>query len=120
MKLEKHFECLYKNSILWLIFINRNLNNKTMSALSNLMDYIKKGKKREEVPQGICPNCWGRQEYGGAFYKAVKEENIDLNNIEAHKGWVQALASKYAYGIELKKKGDEYLCDQCVTKYIKE
>ena len=91
-----------------------------MSALSNLMDYIKQGKKREEVPQGICPNCWGRQEYGGEFYKAVKKENIDLNNIEAHKGWIQALASKYAYGIELKKKGDEYVCEQCVTKYIKE
>lgn len=98
-----------KNSILWPIFICYNLNNKIMSPLSNLMDHIKQVTKRDEIPQGMCPNCWGRQEYIGEFYKAVKKENIDLNNIEEHKGWIQALASKYAYGIELKKKGNEYM-----------
>ena len=91
-----------------------------MSALSNLIDYIKAEKKQEEVPEGYCPNCWGRQEYGGAFYKAVKKEKIDLNNIEAHRGWSQSLAPKYLYGIELKKKGKEFACEQCSTEYIKE
>lgn len=88
-----------------------------MSGLSNLMDYIKSGKKREEVPEGFCPNCWGRLEYGGEFYKAVIEEDINLNNIEEHKGWIQALASQYAFGIELKKKGPEWECELCSTRY---
>lgn len=88
-----------------------------MSAFINLLDYIKEGKKREEVPHGYCPNCWGRLEYGGEFYKAMKQEDIDLNNIEKHKGWIQALASQYLYGIELKKKGRAWECKQCRTKY---
>lgn len=88
-----------------------------MKSISNLLEYLKKDKKREEVPEGFCPNCWGRLEYGGEFYKAVKEENIDLNNIEKHKGWVQALAGKYLYGIELKQKGKEWECEQCSLKY---
>jgi len=88
-----------------------------MSAFSNLLDYIKENKKREEVPHGYCPNCWGRLEYGGEFYKAIKQEDIDLNNVEKHKGWIQALASKYLYGIELKKKGKEWECETCSIKY---
>lgn len=88
-----------------------------MSTFSNLLEHIKKGKKIEEVPHGYCPNCWGRLEYGGGFYKAVKQETIDLNNIEKHKGWIQALASQYLYGIELKKKGKEWECEQCSIKY---
>jgi hypothetical protein len=88
-----------------------------MNAFSNLLEYIKKGKKREEVPHGYCPNCWGRLEYSGEFYKAVREKEIDLNNIDNEKGWIQGLTSKYLYGIELKKKGREYECQQCSTKY---
>lgn len=91
-----------------------------MSVLSSLTDYIKNGKKREEVPHGLCPNCWGRLEYGGEFYKAVQKENLDLNNLEKHKGWIQALATKYAYGLELKKKGAEWECELCNTKYENE
>ena len=88
-----------------------------MSVLSSLMDYIKKGKKREEVPHGLCPNCWGRLEYGGEFYEAVIKKDIDLNNVEHYKGWIQALATQYAYGLELKKKGTEWECNLCSTKY---
>lgn len=88
-----------------------------MSALSNLLSYIKEGKKRDEVPKGYCPNCWGRQEYGGEFYKAVKKQTIDTNNIELQKGWIQALAGKYLYGIELQEKGREWECGTCNIKY---
>ena len=91
-----------------------------MSLLDSLMEYIKNGKKREEVPHGACPNCWGRQEYGGEFYKAVQEKDINLNNIEKNKGWIQALAAKQVYGIELKKKGAEWECEVCNTKYERE
>ncbi len=71
-----------------------------MDVISNILEYIKKGKKREDVAHGLCPNCWGRLEYGGKFYKAVKKENIDMNNVEKHKGWIQSLASQYAYDLE--------------------
>lgn len=88
-----------------------------MNAFSNLLEHLKKGKKQKEVPHGYCPNCWGRLEYGGEFYKAIKEKEINLNNIDAEKGWIQGLAGKYLYGIELKKRGKEYECNTCNVKY---
>ena len=28
------------------------------------------------APEGICPNCWGKQEWEGDFYKKIKANNI--------------------------------------------
>ena len=88
-----------------------------MKGLSKLLEFLKKEKKQGEIPEGFCPNCWGRQEYGGSFYEAIKNEKIDLNNVEEHYGWIQAYATRNLFGISLTKKGDKWECMKCNTKY---
>ena len=34
------------------------------------------GEKIGLAPEGICPNCWGRQEWEGNYYKLMKAHNI--------------------------------------------
>ena len=52
-----------------------------MKVVDSLLNYlsIRKSPQASETPKGFCPNCWGLQEYGGQFFEAIKNENIDLN-----------------------------------------
>lgn len=49
--------------------------------------------------RNACPNCWGEQEYQGAFWETSSNAHIDLNNILQKKGWIQAYIAKYFEGI---------------------
>lgn len=68
-------------------------------------------------PSGFCPNCWGRQEYGGNFYEAVKNEGIDLNNIDQKKGWIQDYVNKNLSSIALQNRGTSKTCNVCYTSF---
>lgn len=72
-----------------------------------------------DVPQDFCPNCWGRNEYGGAFYNAIKNKGINVNDIQAHVGWVQDYANKHLNDISLKSEAGEVVCEKCKVKYAK-
>jgi len=69
------------------------------------------------VPQGYCPNCWGRQEYEGKFLEAMQKENIDLNNIDLKKGWIQAYATRNFEGITIRTTDDIEQCPTCKLAY---
>jgi len=51
-----------------------------------IMNIVKKlfgSKKKDvfsEVPDGICPNCWGDQEYGNIIRDKFKDQQIPVNN----------------------------------------
>ncbi|GAB5555254.1 MAG: hypothetical protein Sapg2KO_48450 [Saprospiraceae bacterium] len=92
-----------------------------MNIAKSIIDFFKKKDTPEAVatPAGICPNCWGREEYGGHFYARVKQENLDINNLESNVGWVQAYANKYLAGIALKRtgNGEALVCETCQVSY---
>lgn len=70
-----------------------------------------------DVPEGICPNCWGRNEYGGKFYEAMKNENVDINNINEKKGWIQDYADKHLSSIQLDHTDAGTVCSKCKVTY---
>lgn len=76
-------------------------------------------KKVMSTPEGFCPNCWGREEYGGQFYNRVRQENLDINSRDSSAGWINAYANKHLMGIALKRKGNgnELICEHCKTSY---
>lgn len=88
-----------------------------IQVFSNLLKKKADGNKNVAL-EGFCPNCWGKQEYEGEFYKAVEKEQIDLNNVSERKGWIQAYAMEHLEGIKLEKteKG-HYECQICKVSY---
>jgi len=73
-----------------------------------------KREKKVEAPEGICPNCWGKQEYSGKFYEAIKNEGIDVNSASKKKGWIQDYTDKHLTGIKL---DSEAVCPGCKVSY---
>ena len=90
-----------------------------MNLINSLLTVLKKGNSNESVPEGFCPNCWGRQEYGGNFYQAVRNHGLDANAKEPEVGWIQDYVNKNLSPIVLHKEGDEYNCSRCKTSYKK-
>lgn len=92
-----------------------------MNLVSSIIDFFKKKGTPEAIaaPAGICPNCWGREEYGGHFYARIKQENLDVNNLASNVGWVQAYANKHLAGITLKRtgNGEALICETCKVSY---
>lgn len=81
-----------------------------------ILDFFKGEKKAEalEAPEGVCPNCWGRQEYSGKFYEAMKNEGVDANNASEKKGWIQDYTDKHLAGIKLDENA---VCSKCKVTY---
>ncbi len=88
-----------------------------MGLLDSIKKYLHSQPKREDVPEHICPNCWGRQEYGGKFYEAIKNDLANANTTSEHLGWVLDYADKHLPGIYLQKEDDHLVCPTCKLVY---
>lgn len=86
-----------------------------MTIFQRIKDFLEGNKSSIDTPEAFCPNCWGHQEYEGRIKEAVRTEQIDLNNIDQKKGWIDAYATKYFEGIRLRKVKGEFLCPVCTT-----
>lgn len=84
-----------------------------MKIVKKLKELFKKklnGENNLDAPEGLCPNCWGREEYGGKFYDTVYKENTNL-------GWISSYYEKKLKHIELKKSGEKLICPACKITY---
>ena len=73
-----------------------------------------KNEETELAPEGVCPNCWGKQEWEGHFYKQMKTENITPGS-DTYTNFIKEFVTKHIDGISLKE--DTYICTSCSTKY---
>lgn len=89
-----------------------------MSLVDNIIEHLKLHKtEKDSAPKEICPNCWGRQEYGGNFYQAIKVKGFNIDKIDDQRGWVQDYTDKYLTPIKLTSLGDYTVCPRCSTEY---
>jgi hypothetical protein len=91
-----------------------------MSLVNSLLSFLQKTSaetNNNAVPEGFCPNCWGREEYGGQFFEAVKNHRTDINSIDPRVGWIQDYADKHLSGIQLKQESDHFVCPKCKVTY---
>jgi len=89
-----------------------------MNILDNIKAYFNKKNKNEstdEAPEGVCPNCWGKQDWDGEFYKIIKANNITP---ESHRytNFIHEVVKKLDK-ITLKK--DTYTCETCKHSFKK-
>ena len=89
------------------------------SLVESLLNYLKKKPSPGDgsIPQGICPNCWGQQEYEGKFFEAVRNYHVDINEKDPTAGWVKEYAEKNLIGIQLEHQHDQVVCPKCKVSY---
>ena len=83
----------------------------------SLIKYFKKPLEEtiNQAPEGICPNCWGEQEYGNVIRKMYVDKQIDVNNHEANYAFIQDFVVNRISGIKLIKEDKTYMCPSCKT-----
>ena len=87
--------------------------------INTLINFFKKPKEetQNEVPEGLCPNCWGEQEYDSKIRKLYKDKQINVNNHEANYAFIQDFMVTHLNGIHLKKGNNGMECPTCKARY---
>ena len=86
-----------------------------MSLFNNVLDFFQNNSHAasNSAPVGVCPNCWGSQEYGDLIRKMEKDVQLEVNRGTENYAFVQAFVTKYVEGISLKNKIDGPVCERC-------
>ena len=85
-----------------------------MQLINNLIQYFSKSKSTDNVaPEGLCPNCWGNQQYDNVIREMYKDKQVDVNNTEANHAFIQKFVVERVKGITLKKGSSGYECPTC-------
>ncbi|MEP1486930.1 MAG: hypothetical protein ABJL44_04635 [Algibacter sp.] len=83
-----------------------------MGLFENVKKYFLAKQNAETVttaPDGVCPNCWGRQEWEGEFYKKVKANNITPEH-STYDSFVHKVVGKLD---KITLKEDTLVCETC-------
>jgi hypothetical protein len=86
-----------------------------MSIAQNIKNYFNsktKGTTTEKAPDGICPNCWGKQEWEGEFYTLNKERKL-VGNDQTYNSFINKIVESNVSGMLINK--DNYECETCKT-----
>jgi len=86
-----------------------------MNIAENLIKFFKAKSSRETTgpaPEGICPNCWGRQEWEGNYYELMKARNITPES-NTYNSFINEVVTKLD---KITLKDDTYECTTCHMK----
>lgn len=104
----------------WNVSIENYLRLKIKPKLmiEKLIAFFKRpfSETTNEIPKGICPNCWGKQEYDKVIRDLYQDHQIDLNNGQANHNFIQNVVVNKIEGIKLKKGNTGLVCSACSTK----
>ena len=83
--------------------------------IESILKFFKKNPKssNDEAPEGVCPNCWGKQEYDGTVRELIKDKQIDINNSKDAHAFIQKFVVERIDGITLKKGTSGLECKMC-------
>jgi len=89
-----------------------------MNIIENIKKYFiakVEDKETEKAPEGVCPNCWGKQEWDGEFYKKIKAKNITPES-DTYTSFIHQVVEKLD---KITLKEDAYICETCNISYKK-
>ena len=86
-----------------------------MSIVENLISFFKQpaSETAGKAPEGVCPTCWGIQEYDGEVRELYKDKQIDVNNHEANHNFIKEIVVARIDGIKLVKGTSGFVCPNC-------
>lgn len=90
-----------------------------MSLLDTLSAFFSRPPEEtgDQVPDGACPNCWGRYEYDGEIRQVARDRQIDVNNgVERH-AFIKDFVVTHIDGIRLRNDDQGHVCPRCKARY---
>lgn len=89
-----------------------------MEILESLINFFSKPQDETmaETPEGVCPLCWGHQEYDHKIRQLFKDKQLDVNNHKKRYMIVQQFVKENIDGIKL-KKGKTIECPTCGNEH---
>lgn len=86
-----------------------------MAFIDNIIDFFKKpaSETQGQVPEGVCPNCWGHQEFDNKIRDLYIDKQIDVNNYETNHAFIQNFVVTQLKGIRLVKGNNSFECPTC-------
>ena len=97
-------------------------DTKKANLVNRLVSFFKKSPEetKNEVPEGLCPNCWGVQEFDHVIREMYKDKQIDVNNHKQHHAFIQEFVVNRVNGIHLTKGDNGLECPTCRIKVEKD
>lgn len=86
-----------------------------MSLLDSLASLFDRDRGPDPVPDGLCPNCWGQQEYGDQIRDMARDRQVDVNNHRSRHAFVQDFVVQHVDGIRVRGIGKGGACPTCHT-----
>jgi len=72
---------------------------------------------KNQVLEGVCPNCWGEQEYDNVIRQMYVDKQIDVNNHEKNYAFIQEFVVNRVNGIHLIKDDSCLICPACKKSF---
>jgi hypothetical protein len=71
-----------------------------------------KGETVAAAPEGMCPNCWGYNEWEGEYYQVVKKDvQSNNNNEDVYNNFINKVVEKHVESTS--QQGNKYVCLTC-------
>ncbi len=84
----------------------------------NIKNYFNKKLLNQEAgmaPEGICPNCWGKQEWEGKFYEYMRVKNTTPES-DTYNNFIKDVTRKLG---KITLKEDSFTCNTCQISHKK-
>lgn len=87
--------------------------------IEKLIAFFKRpaSETKKETPDGVCPNCWGSQEFDNVIRELYEDKQIDVNNGQANHNFIQNVVVNKIEGIKLQKGNSGLVCPSCKVTY---
>lgn len=88
-----------------------------MNLIQDIKDYFQKKDNNQDVkaaPEGICPNCWGKQEWDSHYYEFNKGTKNDKRD-DTYNSFINKIVESNINGIPQEK--DSYKCQTCESVF---
>ncbi|RZN83332.1 MAG: hypothetical protein EVB11_05090 [Winogradskyella sp.] len=89
-----------------------------MSRIENIKSFFQQNESNEatgKAPKGVCPNCWGAQEWENEYYKFKKGNNGNYDN-NTYDTFIMKVARMLG---KIASEGNQYVCETCRMKFEK-
>ncbi len=91
-----------------------------MNFFEQILEYFKRPveETKDRAPEGVCPVCWGYQEYDRKIRTILEDEALDVIHRKKKYVYIRKFLKEHIDGIRLKKP-EIHICPKCGTEHDK-